>query len=102
MFGKLGDMMGKLQEAKRIADEIKRKLDDTALSAEAASGDIKVCVNGNRKVLSVHIAPSLQHGDAEFLNRNLIQALNEALNKAEKLSEAEMKKAAGGLMPGLF
>jgi len=42
MFGKLGDMMGKLQEMKQKAGEIKAELDVTILKAEGAGGDIKL------------------------------------------------------------
>src|SRR6185436_19155230 len=97
MFGKMGDMMSKLKEAKRIADEIKIKLDNTTVSGDAASGDIMIEMTGNRKVLSVFIAPSLQHGDKFELEKHLLSAMNSALQKAEKLHEEEMKKAAGGL-----
>ena len=97
MFGKMGDMMSKLKEAKRIADEIKIKLDNTILTADAAGGDIKIEITGNRKILSVQIAPALQHGDKTELEKQLLAAFNSAMQKAEKLHEEEMKSAAGGL-----
>lgn len=102
MLGKFGDMMGKLQEAKKLAEEIKRKLDDTVLAAEVASGDIKVEITGNRKIKNICIDPALQHGDKQQLEELLLTAINKAIEKADKVNEEEMKKAAGGLMPGLF
>lgn len=93
----MGDMMSKLKEAKRIAEEIKQKLDETKVTVEGASGDIMIEMTGNRKVLSIFIAPSLQHGDKMELEKHLLNAMNTALQKAEKLHEEEMKKAAGGL-----
>jgi len=97
MFGKMGDMMSKLKEAKRIADEIKLKLDNTTVSADAAGGDVKVEMTGNRKVTSISIASALQHGDKNELEKHILNAMNSALQKAEKLHEEEMKNAAGGL-----
>jgi DNA-binding YbaB/EbfC family protein len=102
MLGKFGDMMGKLQEAKKLAEEIKRKLDDTLLTVDAAGGDIKVEITGNRQIRNIQIAPALQHGDKEQLEELLLTAINKAIEKADKVHEEEMKKAAGGLMPGLF
>ncbi|MCE3260648.1 MAG: protein ybaB [Bacteroidetes bacterium] len=102
MLGKFGDMMGKLQEAKKLAEEIKRKLDETVLTVEAAGGDIKIEITGNRRILNIQIAPALQHGDKEQLEELLGAAVNKAIEKADKVNEEEMKKAAGGLMPGLF
>lgn len=102
MLGKFGDMMGKLQEAKKIAGEIKDKLDNTYLSVESAGGDIKIEISGNRKVKSIQVAAALQHGDKKQLEEQLLKAMNLAIEKADKIHEEEMKKVAGGLMPGLF
>ncbi len=102
MFGKLGDMMGKLQEMKQKADEIKEKLEHTTTSAEAAGGDIKVVINGNRRIQAINISPALQHGDKEELEEQLVVALNRAIVKADELNEKEMKNAASGLLPGMF
>jgi DNA-binding YbaB/EbfC family protein len=102
MFGKVGDMMKQLQEAKKVAEEIKQKLDGTVLTIESAGGDIQIEITGSRKILKITIAPALQHGDAAVLQRELLQAMNRAIEKADKANEEEMKKVAGGMMPGLF
>jgi DNA-binding YbaB/EbfC family protein len=101
MFGKIGDMMGKLQEMKQRADEVKMKLDNTVIKTEGAGGDIKIEITGNRKIKHLEIASALQHGDKEELEEQLIVALNKAIEAADKLNEEEMKKAAGGILPGL-
>jgi hypothetical protein len=102
MFGKIGDMMKQLQEAKKVAEEVKQKLDNTVLSIESAGGDIQIDITGSRKILKIIIAPALQHGYAVVLQRELLQAMNRAIEKADKANEEEMKKVAGGMMPGLF
>ena len=101
MFGKLGDMMGKLQEMKQKAEEIKSRLDSIVLTEEGAGGDIKIEITGNRRIKSLVIASALQHGDKKELEEQLLVALNNAIDKANKTNEEEMKKAASGLLPGL-
>lgn len=101
MFGKMGDMLGKLQEMKQKADEIKVKLDGIVLKIEGAGGDIKIEITGNRKVKNIVIAPALQHGSKEELEEQLTVTMNKAIEAADKLNEEEMKKAAGGLLPGM-
>lgn len=101
MFGKLGDMMGKLQEMKQRADEIKQELDNTILVTEGAGGDIRIEITGNRRIKSLTIAAALQHGDKRELEEQLTVVLNKAIEMADERNEAEMKKAAGGLLPGL-
>src|SRR5688572_7010344 len=100
MFGKLGDMMGKLQEMKQKAEEIKAKLDETVISSEGAGGDVKITITGSRKIRSLHVTTALQHGDKETLQALLIVAINKAIEAADRLNEEEMKKAAGGWLPG--
>jgi len=101
MFGKLGDMMGKLQEMKQKAEEIKQTLDATVIKQEAAGGDIKIEISGNRELKFLEISPALQHGNREELQEQLLVALNRAIQAANKVNEDEMKKAASGLLPGL-
>ncbi len=101
MFGKLGDMMGKLQEMKQKAEEAKQILDNTLLVVEGASGDVKIEITGNREIKKLSIAAGMQHGSKEELEEQLLLTLNKAINQANTLNEAEMKKAASGLLPGL-
>lgn len=101
MFGKIGDMMGKLQEMKQKAEEIKAALSNTIIKSESAGGDITLEINGNRELKSLRIAEALQHGDKQQLETYLLQALNKAIKEADKVNEAEMKKAASGLLPGM-
>jgi len=101
MFGKLGDMMGKLQEMKQRADEVKATLAAIKLTAEGAGGDIKIGITGDRKVLSLQMSDALQHGNKQELEAQLLATINKALVAAEKVNEEEMKKAAGGILPGL-
>jgi nucleoid-associated protein EbfC len=101
MFGKLGDMMGKLQEMKQKAEEVKSRLEQATINTESAGGDIRINISGSRKIRALHIAPALQHGDKEALEEQLVLAINKAIGAADKLNEEEMKKAAGGLLPGL-
>lgn len=101
MFGKLGDMMGRLHEMKQKAEEIKVILADTLIHVEGAGGDIKIVITGDRKIKDLSIAPGLQHAATAELQEQLVVTLNRAIAQADKLNEDEMKKAAGGIMPGL-
>jgi len=93
-------MMKKLQEMQQKVEETKARLDTILVDGEAA-GKVKVTVTGNRVVKSVSIAPELSELDKEELEDLLIIALNQALEKAEKVNESEMKAASAGLIPGM-
>ena len=94
-------MMGRLQEMKQKAEEVKEKLEQTEISVSSAGGDIRITISGNRKIKSLEVAPSLQHGDKQELEEQLLVAINRAIEMADKTNEDEMKKVAGGLLPGL-
>lgn len=98
---KSNDMFGKLQELKNKMDEIKNRLDHIIVAGEAGSGKVKISVTGNRKIKSVEIDPSLLSGDREELEELIVVATNRALEQAEVINEAEMRSAAGGLLPNL-
>ena len=101
MFGKLGDMMGRIKEMKEKAEEVKHSLELSRILTEGAGGDIQLEMNGNRKLIHMKIAPGLQHGDTKVLEEQLVLTFNKAVAQADKLFEEEMKKAAGGILPGL-
>lgn len=101
MFGKLGDIMGKLQEMKQRAEESKGRLNDTLIKTDGAGGDIQIELNGNREFKRLVISEALQHGNKQELEVQLLNTLNKAIKEADKINEAEMKKAASGLLPGL-
>lgn len=99
MFGKMGDMLGKLQEIKQKMKEIKAKLETTYIDITGASGDLKMTVNGNRKIKKLSISPNLQSASKEELEEQLLITFNKAVEEADKMSDAEMKKVAGGFLP---
>ena len=100
MFGKMFDILGKIEDAKKNVEEARKRLDHVLIDAEANSGNVKVSVTGNRIVKSLSIDASLLE-DKEMLEDYLIIALNKALEEAGKMQENELKKAASDAMPGI-
>lgn len=102
MFGKLGDMMGNLQEAKRKIDETKANLDNILINESSSNGKIDIQLTASRTIKDIKIDPSLLE-DAEELGDHLILTLNKAIQKADKVNEEQMKGAASGMMdmPGM-
>lgn len=99
-------MFDKLMEMKKRMDEVKSRLDTMVVSGEADQGNVKIDMNGNRKVLDVKLnLPFLNKENAEQLEELLQLAINRALEQSERVNESEMKSVAGSMlprMPGLF
>ena len=101
MFGKMGDIMGKMQEMKQKSEEVKKRLDTISVNGEAEGGKVNVICTGNRKITSIQISDELfAENDKEQIEDLTIMAINRALEKAEKVSEAEMAGVAKGMLPG--
>ena len=95
------DILNKLGDVKKKMDEIKSRLDAVYIDDQTPDGKIKVTVTGNRKVKSVDIDPSILLAEnADEIAENLEAVLNRALEKAERISEDEMKSAGRDLLPG--
>ena len=102
MFGKMGDMMGKMQEMKQKSEEVKKRLDTISVHGDAENGLVKVVSTANRKISSIEISKELiKDGDKEQIEDLTLLAVNRALEKAEKVAEAEMAGVAKGMLPGL-
>lgn len=92
-------MMAKLQEAQAKVEEAKERLNNITVQGRSSNGKVVVIMTGNRKVTDVEIDPSLEDTD-EIADLTVI-AVNDALEKAEKVNEAELGAAAKSSMPGM-
>ncbi len=97
------DMFGKLGEIKERVEATKEHLKTVSVTAEAEGGAVRVEVSGDRKVRNISIKPELlAEGDAEHLEDVILIAVNRGLEQAQALEAAELKEAAGGLLPPGF
>ncbi len=95
------DMMKKLQQAKAEMDKIKERLDSITVEGTSPQNKIKVTCNGNRVIKGIDIADDELMNDKDMMEDFLVLAVNDALQKAEKVNESEMRSAASTMMPGL-
>jgi DNA-binding protein YbaB len=98
-----GDMMGKLREAQEKMEESKKRLDN--IQVEGKSEGVLVIATAAKEIKSVDLSEDLLAKGKEETEKALMQALNDAMQQAAKVSEAEMQDTAKGLLPnipGLF
>ncbi len=100
MFGDMSGMMAKLQEAQQKIEETKARLNTVLVDGESGNGMVKVTVTANREIRNITIADSL-FTDKDELEDYLIIAINNALNSANEINEAEMAAAAKGGLPDI-
>ncbi|MBK9014588.1 MAG: YbaB/EbfC family nucleoid-associated protein [Saprospiraceae bacterium] len=99
-----GDLFGNVQQQQ---EEMRKKLADIIVTAEAGGGAVKVTANANREILDVSIDKSkLDWDDLEQVQDLVLTAVNNALEKAMVKEQAETQKLLTQMMPpgmsGLF
>lgn len=97
-------MMGKLQEAQKKVEETKKRLDTVLIDQQSNDGLLKVTLTANRKIKSLAIDDALLE-DKEQLEDYLVLVMNNAIERATAISDAELAAAAKDGMPnipGLF
>ena len=100
MFGGNG-MIKKLQEMQQKVEETKVRLETITVEGKASNGKVAVTMTGNRKVNAIVINEELTNLDKEELEDLLVIATNDALEKAERVNESEMRVASAGMIPGI-
>lgn len=98
----LMSIMNKVKEAQAKIKEAQAKLVHLKAEGEAGAGMVKVVVNGNRKVIAIHMDDSLVTiADKEMLGDLIVAATNKALEEIEVKIKEEMKSATEGMMPNI-
>lgn len=101
MFDML-NIMGKIKEAQTRLQKMKENLATVTIIGESGGGMVKVTVNGNRQLLKVEIEETLlKPTDKDMLQDLIVAAVNKAMQEADTLAKAELKKNTEGLLPNI-
>jgi DNA-binding YbaB/EbfC family protein len=95
--------MKMIQQMQNRMAKIQQELEDTIIEGSAGGGVVKAEVTGQRGLKSVKIDPSaVDPEDVEMLEDLVVAAIQDAMEKAQKLSEDKMSALTGGIkIPGL-
>jgi DNA-binding YbaB/EbfC family protein len=98
----MNEMMKQAQKMQERFLKMQEELKEKTVEAAAGGGAVTVIANGAKQVLGIKIDKELAaSGDVEMLQDLVTAAVNEALVKAQEMTDAETKKITGGLnLPG--
>ena len=109
------DLKGLIETAQRIQAEVARVRDDLGgktVEGETGGGMVRCVANGKGEIVSIRIDPAVATvggPEASAANLKMIEdlvvgAVNNALERARELVQAELSRATGGLPlpPGMF
>ena len=100
MFGKMGDMMRKIEDAQKKVADTKERLDIVFVDGISGKGMVVVTATANREIKNIAIDESILE-DKEALEDYLILATNDAIQKASAINEQEMAAVAKENMPNI-
>jgi nucleoid-associated protein EbfC len=103
-MGNMQGMMKQMQKMQKKMAEAQEQLGEERLEGAAGGGMVKVIVSGDKQVIDVVIDPSVvDPEDVEMLQDLVVIATNEAMAKAEELTNSTMGQFTKGLnLPGMF
>ena len=101
-----GQLAGLMKQAQAMQDNLKRAQDELGsieVEGQAGSGMVKVQMTCNNEVRRVHLDPSVMSDDKEMLEDLVAAAFNDAVRRAEQVTQEKMSKVTAGmpLPPGM-
>lgn len=100
----IGKLMKQAARVQRQMEEVQSSLASRTVEATSGGGAVKVFAKCDGTLASIKIDPqALNPGDAQIVEDMIVTAVNNALNQAKEISNAEMGKVTQGMsIPGLM
>ena len=97
-------LMKKAQDMQRKMAKAQEDLKERVVEGNSGGGLVVAHANGARQIVGIKLdAKAVDPSDLSMLEDLLIAAVNQAMEKAQKMYEAEMQKITGPMqIPGLF
>jgi DNA-binding YbaB/EbfC family protein len=99
--GGLNTIMKQFAKVQQQMEQIQDELADMTVEGSAGGGMVTVIANGRQEVQSIKIDPEILADDVEMVEDMIVAATNQALTKAQELSQEKMAGLTGGMLPNL-
>ena len=101
--GNMQQMMKQMQKMQKKMAQEQEKLKEERIVGTAGGGMVAVTVTGHKEVVDVEIKEEAEDpDDIEMLQDLVLAATNEAMNKADELTQERLGKHTQGLnIPGM-
>jgi DNA-binding protein, ybaB/ebfC family len=102
-MGNMQQMMKKMQKMQKDMMAAQESLKDQTVEGTVSGGMVTAVANGDGKILDIKIKEEVvDPDDIEMLQDMVLTAVNDALEKSNKLKEDTMGRVTNGLnIPGL-
>ena len=97
-MGNMQNMMKQMQKMQKKMAEAQEQLGEEKIEGTAGGGMVTVVVTGHKEVVDVQIKPeAVDPDDVEMLQDLVLAAVNDALKKADELTNNTMGQFTKGL-----
>jgi len=102
--GNMQNMMKQMQKMQKKMAEAQEELGEKKIEGTAGGGMVTVIVTGHKEIVDVIIKPEVvDPDDIDMLQDLVLAATNDALKKAEELTNQTMGQFTKGMnLPGMF
>ncbi|MCQ6277498.1 YbaB/EbfC family nucleoid-associated protein [Bacillus sp. V3B] len=103
-MGNMQKMMKQMQKMQKDMAEAQEKLGEEKIEGTAGGGMVTVIVTGHKQVVDIIIKEEVvDPEDVEMLQDLVLAATNDALKRADELTNERMGKFTQGMnLPGMF
>ena len=97
------NMLAQALELKKKLAQTQKELADTIIEVDSGKGAVKITINGQQKIQEIKLSPEkIDVNKLDNLEQTLLKAVNEAIEKSQKLAAKQLGGLTGGLkIPGL-
>jgi hypothetical protein len=101
-MSKIEKLMKQAMRAQQMANQVQEELAKRTVEGSSGGGAVKVTATCDGSLSTIKIDPqAMNPADVQLLEDMILTAVNQALNKAKEISNAEMGKVTSGLsLPG--
>jgi DNA-binding YbaB/EbfC family protein len=89
-----------MQQAQKMQENLQKAQEELAaleVQGESGGGLVKIVMNGKREVKKVSIDESLVRDDRDMLEDLVAAAVNDAVNRVNRLKQEKMSALTGGI-----
>ena len=103
-FNNIQGMLKKVQKMQSQMAKLQEELKERTVEGTAGGEAVKAVVNGDKKLISLTLSPdAVDPEDVEMLQDLIVTAINDAMQKVDEMTNAELGKVTGGMkLPGMF
>ena len=99
--GNMTKILKQAQEVQKQIENVQNELEDLTIKGESGGGMVKATENGKMELLDLSLQRGILNEEKDIIEDLIISAVNNAMTKAQEVSQDRMNSVAGGMLGGM-